>query len=369
MIEFSARAKNFSRQPISEFSNDLPPGTINLSSGSPALGLMPINEFQEAAARVLHSKQFRSFQYGPAQGCPELLDWIADYHSVDRSQVMITSGSQQSIDLIIRIFVDDGDSVLVESPSYSGALDAFSWASANLVGMTSVATIPDGEFKLVYVEPSYQNPTGRCWTHQQRRSFMTEAQRKNMLVIEDAAYAEISFGNRNLSLREIEPARVIYLGSFSKVLSPGIRLSYVIAETRIISKLVEAKKITDMATSYFLQSVTENMLLSFSFDYHQHLVDLRRAYRKRRDWLIHALAKHCPAAKFNIPDGGIFLWVNTALPSDELRWRALANGISVVPGSEFYVQDPDPCAVRLSYSRITEKDAELAAQALAKVLK
>lgn len=367
MIEFSARAKKFSRRPVSEFSNDLPPGTINLSSGSPALGLMPLNEFQEAASRVLHSKQFLCFQYGPAQGCPELLSWIAEHHGVSPSQVMITSGSQQSIDLITKIFVDDGDVVLVERPSYSGALDAFTWASAEIVGMNSVADIPDGAFKLAYVEPSYQNPTGRCWTHQQRRSFMTEARRRNMLVIEDAAYAEISFSSSDLSLREIDPAQVIYLGSFSKVLSPGIRLSYMIAEPHIISKLVESKKITDMATSYFLQSVTANMMLSF--DYHQHLVDLRKAYRKRRDWLIHALAKHCPAMKFNIPDGGIFLWATTALTSDELRWRALANGVSVVPGSDFYVQDPDAFAVRLSYSRITENDAETAAKALAKALR
>ena len=367
MTAFSSRAQNFNRTSVSEFSGNLPTGTINLSSGSPALGLMPINDFQSSVTRVLYAKQYLSFQYGPAQGCPELIRWIAQHHGVDISRVMITGGSQQSIDLITKIFIDAGDPILVETPTYSGALDAFTWAMADITSMPDIATIPSGRFKIAYVEPSYQNPTGRCWSQEQRQSFMSQAQQQDILIVEDAAYADISFGDNNISLREIDPSRVIYLGSFSKVLNPGIRLSYVIAEPDIIGKLVTVKKITDMTTSYFLQSVVADMLISMDFE--QHIKDLKRSYRKKRDWLVRALSMHCSDMKIKVPNGGIFLWATTFLPATELRDRALANGVSVVPGSEFYAQDPDLYSIRLSYSRITEKDAETAALALAKALK
>lgn len=196
---------------------------------------------------------------------------------------------------------------------------------------------------------------------------MHQAQQQDVLVIEDAAYADISFVDAGISLREIDPTRVIYLGSFSKVLNPGIRLSYVIAEPKIIGKLVGVKKITDMTTSYFLQSVVADMLIAMDFD--QHIEDLKKSYRKKRDWLVRALSTHCSDMKIEIPNGGIFLWATAPLLSAELRDRALANGVSVVPGSEFYAQDPDLYSIRLSYSRITEKDAEMAALALAKALK
>lgn len=367
MTAFSSRAQNFNRISVSEFSGNLPIGTINLSSGSPALGLMPINDFQSSVTKVLHAKHYLSFQYGPAQGCPELISWISQHHGVDTSWVMITGGSQQSIDLITKIFIDVGDPVLVETPTYSGALDALTWALADITGMPDVATIPSGRFKIAYVEPSYQNPTGRCWSQEQRRSFMSQAQQQDVLVIEDAAYADISFVDAGISLREIDPTRVIYLGSFSKVLNPGIRLSYVIAEPKIIGKLIRVKKITDMTTSYFLQSVVADMLIAMDFE--QHIENLKKSYRKKRNWLVQALSTHCPDMKIKVPNGGIFLWATTPLLSTELCDRALANGVSVVPGSEFYAHDPDLYSVRLSYSRITEKDAETAAQGLAKALK
>jgi 2-aminoadipate transaminase len=362
MTEFSSRARCFNRRPVSEFSSDLPPGTMNLSSGSPALGLMPIDDFQTAMTRVLQDKKYLSFQYGPAQGCTELLEWLAQYHGVEVNQVMITSGSQQSIDLISKVFIDQRDPVLVETPAYSGALDVFSWVQADITPMPDVAEIPDGVFKIAYVEPSYQNPTGRCWTLDQRKSFMSEAQKRDILVVEDAAYADIFFDETSTPLRDIDATRVIYLGSFSKILNPGIRLSYVIAEPKIINKLVEAKKITDMASSYFLQSVTAEML--HKIDINVHLSKLRKSYHRKRDFLVDALSRHCPELKFPVPTGGIFLWAHSTISSLSLRDRALAEGVSIVPGREFYVQDPDLFSIRMSYSRITEEEANAAAIAL-----
>jgi 2-aminoadipate transaminase len=323
---------------------------------------MPIDDFQSSVTKVLHNKQYLSFQYGPAKGCPELIDWITQHHGVDSAQVMITSGSQQSIDLITKIFIDAGDPVLVETPTYSGALDAFTWAMADITGMPDVGVVPDGIFKIAYVEPSYQNPTGRCWTEQQRKSFMKMAQQKNILVIEDAAYADISFEGKNIALRNIDPARVVYLGSFSKILNPGIRLSYIIAEPYIINKLVAAKKITDMTTSYFLQLVVADLLTKLNFD--QHILNLRRSYCKKRDLLVHALSTHCPEVKFEIPSGGIFLWATSSVSSETLRDRVLSNGVSIVPGKEFYACDPDLFSIRLSYSRITDVEADKSAMAL-----
>jgi DNA-binding transcriptional MocR family regulator len=362
VIEFSSRAQNFNRLSVSEFSGNLPPGTINLSSGSPALGLMPIDEFHSSVTKVLRNKQYLSFQYGPAKGCPELIDWITQHHGVDSAQVMITSGSQQSIDLITKIFIDKGDSILVETPTYSGALDTFTWAMADIKSMPDVGVIPNGTFKIAYVEPSYQNPTGRCWTGEQRKLFMKTAQQKNILVVEDAAYADISFEGENISLRNIDPTRVVYLGSFSKILNPGIRLSYIIAEPYIIDKLIAVKKITDMTTSYFLQLVVADLLSKLDFD--QHILNLKRSYRKKRDLLIDALSRHCPEIKFNTPNGGIFLWATSQTSSEVLRERALTNGVSIVPGKEFYAHDPDLFSFRLSYSRITDKDADISALAL-----
>lgn len=362
MIKFSSRTQNFQRRSVSEFSGNLPTGTINLSSGSPALGLMPIDNFQTSVDRVLRDNQYLSFQYGPARGCNELINWIAHYHGVDKSQIMITSGSQQSIDLITKIFIDVRDSVLVETPTYSGALDAFTWAMADITVMPEVAVIPEGEFKIAYVEPSYQNPTGRCWTEEQRKSFMAAAQQKDMLVVEDAAYADISFEGSNTTLRDIDPSRVIYLGSFSKILNPGIRLSYVIADSVIIEKIIEAKKITDMTTSYFLQLVIADLLTTLDFS--QHIEKLKKSYCKKRDLMVRALSTHCPEIKFDIPTGGIFIWATSSTPSEVLRERALANGVSIVPGKEFYAHDPDLFSIRLSYSRITDKDADASALAL-----
>lgn len=361
-MDWSSKLKEYARPSVAEYSDNLREGVINLSSGSPALGLMPIEQFQHAVAATLENKQHLAFQYGPSVGNPDLISWIADRYGVNRAEVMITSGSQQSLDLITKTFIDAGDSVVVERPTYTGALDVFSWAQANIVEARTVADIPPGNHKLIYVEPSYQNPTGRCWGSEQRVSFVESLNHTPSLVIEDAAYSDISFSTAQTSLRNLCPERVIYLGSLSKLLNPGVRLSYVIAPAEIIRRLNRVKQITDMASSYFMQQVAFEMLSTGMLD--AHIKRLGKVYCDKKNLLTSALAHHCPELKFENPDGGFFLWAKCKIEASKLRNFSMRENISLVPGHIFYARTPDLYNIRLCYSRVVENQVEKIAKGL-----
>jgi 2-aminoadipate transaminase len=323
---------------------------------------MPLDEFSNAVNKVLNDEKFRAFQYGPGQGNPKLISWISSHHGVDENQVLITSGSQQSLDLISKVFLDPGDSVVVETPTYTGALDTFSWYRAQLISPEHIADVPVGNHKLVYVEPTYQNPTGRSWSEEQRKSFIEKILCTDSFVIEDAAYADIWFENPIPSLRDRCPDRVIYLGSFSKVLNPGMRLSYIIAPTVIIDKLVQVKKITDMASSYFLQEVAYETLSNGKYE--SHMRRIRRVYQHKRNLLVSSLNESCPEIQFAVPAGGFFLWITTPNQSFRVRELALEKKVSVTPGVIFYAHNSESCTTRLSYVKISDDNIEKVVDAL-----
>jgi 2-aminoadipate transaminase len=331
---------------------------------------MPLEQVQKITEQVFEDVGSRAFQYGPTEGHAKLRKWLAEYHEVDVSTVMITTGSQQALDLISKIFIDPGSRILVENPTYVGALQSFDLFRADIDILNEDLSVGDlGDVRFIYVEPSFQNPTGRCWTMEQRKKFINNT--GNVVIVEDDPYGDLYFGKTApMPLRKLAPDRVIYLGSLSKIFNPGIRMSYVIAHESIIERMRIVKQSADMASSTFLQEIVLGCLESGLLD--RHLPKLRKVYRQRRDWLCSALEKHLPeSCQWNCPEGGLFVWIKLPKGMDSIavHRRALESGLNFIPGNGFYVIDPDPLTLRLCYARITEPEADLAAQKLSRIVR
>lgn len=368
------------------------PDIISFAGGLPAPELLPTEEVAAATTEVLRTRGRQALQYGPTEGYLPLREWVAAQLSTAEMQVtpdniLITTGSQQALDLLARIFFDPGDPLLVESPTYMGALQ--SWGSyapryisvpldaQGLVVEHLEELLQEHRPKLVYVLPTFQNPSGVSLSLQRRTRLIELIERYNLLLLEDDAYAQLRYeGEDRPSLLHVAsraasgfPARVFYMGTFSKVLAPGMRLGWIAAPPEVIHKLVMAKQGTDLHTPMFNQIIAHTLL---SNGYLQRQVPrIVPVYRQRRDAMLAALARHFPAqTSWTRPEGGMFIWVTlpAAIDSADLLQKALEQGVVFVPGRAFHATGGGASTLRLSFSNASSERIETGIDRLGQAL-
>jgi 2-aminoadipate transaminase len=347
------------------------PGILSMAGGLPSADTFPVEELKAACDRVLTHNAREALQYAASEGFAPLREWVAAHVAslgmqVTPDQVLITSGSQQGLDLVGKILCDAGAPVAVETPTYLGALQAFtpyepiftSLASdAQGVDPAALARLPHDApgTRFTYLLPNYQNPTGRVMSAARREAVVEAARAARVPLIEDNPYGDLWFDAPPLSsLASLWPEGSIYLGSFSKVLTPGFRLGYMITPAALYPKFLQAKQAADLHTPGFNQRVVYEVIRNGFLD--QHVPRIRALYKANRDAMAVALTEHMPAGcSWQIPQGGMFFWLNlpAGLDAMALLPKAVAAGIAYVPGAAFYAHTPDPCTLRLSFVTLT----------------
>jgi len=351
------------------------PETISFAGGLPAPETFPVRELAEVAQRVLERAGCQALQYSTTEGHPPLRRIIAARMqarcgvAVDADRVLVTSGSQQGLDLSGKLFLDDGDVVLCESPTYLGAVQAFNAYRPRYV---EVPTDDDGmvvdelerllaanpRAKVIYVIPDFQNPTGRTWSLERRRGVAALARRHDVVVVEDHPYDDLRFEGEPLPpLLALEPdAPVVFLGTFSKIFCPGMRIGWLTAPPLVFEKYVLLKQGVDLHTSTLSQQQLAGYLESYDID--ESIVRMRALYRRRRDAMVRALDEELPACvRHTRPHGGLFLWVELpeAINSRELLAECARRGVVFVPGGSFFPNGGHENTLRLNYSSMSEE--------------
>ncbi|MGE5865346.1 MAG: PLP-dependent aminotransferase family protein [Rhizobacter sp.] len=359
------------------------PGIISLAGGLPAAEAFPVDAMREASARVLRDTPREALQYAASEGLPGLREWVAAHLAesgmrVDASQVLITSGSQQGLDLLGKVLIDAGSAVAVESPTYLGALQAFGVFEPEWVTVPCDAQgpLPEGlaaarGARFLYALPNFQNPSGRLIGAERRRALVAAASALGLPIVEDNPYGDLWYdAPPPPPLAALWPEGVAYLGSFSKVLAPGLRLGYLVAPPELAPKLLQAKQAADLHTPGFNQRIVLEVLKTGLLA--EHVPAIRARYRARRDAMAEALRAHLPEdCRWDLPQGGMFFWVQ--LPAGRnasaLLPKAVARGMAFVPGSAFFAEGEGESCLRLSFVTATPEQIDLGVRMLADTLK
>jgi len=347
------------------------PDIISFAGGLPAPELFPVAEIRAAADAVLSSAGSQALQYGPSEGFVPLREWIAQEMkargvNTPMDDVLVTSGSQQVLDLIGKVFLNPGDVVLTENPTYLAAIQAFQTFEVKFVPVPTDENglIPDAlpelirqhRPKFLYTIPNFQNPTGITLSAERRAQLASLAARENLLVVEDDPYGELRY--RGTEVPPVkhwdEAGRVVYASTFSKTVAPGLRLGWAVAAPEIFHGMLMLKQASDLHTSTFDQRVAHAFLATGAQP--AHLEKIRRAYGERFDVLDAALREHLPATfTWTRPEGGMFLWITgpEELDALDLLKRALEHKVAFVPGRDFFPADGGRNHLRLNFSNST----------------
>jgi 2-aminoadipate transaminase len=359
------------------------PDVISFAGGLPAPDVFPVDEFADACQRVLRDLGAQALQYGTTEGYIPLREMIARHSArygidITPDNILVTSGSQQALDLLGKIFINPGDRILVEAPTYLGALQAWNAYGAEYV---SVPMDEDGMMadaleealrtgpKFIYVLPNFQNPTGVTLSLERRHKLIELADRYGVPIIEDDPYGQLRYEGDHLpsvvvldgqyrdNCQNVYHGNVIYLSTFSKILAPGVRLAWVIAPPEVIRKLVLAKQGADLHTSTFNQMVAYEVSHGGFLDRHIHLI--RRIYKERRDVMLAAMdAYFPPGVDWTQPKGGLFLWgiLPETINTNELIKVAVERKVAFVPGTPFYPNGGGKNTMRLNFSNASSEN-------------
>lgn len=364
------------------------PGVISLAGGLPDEATFPLALMKDSLTNLPNMSQL--FQYGNTAGYSPLLEHFRTRYDLPLSQDgIVCTGSQQGLDLIARAFINPGDTVVMEAPSYLGAIQVFGLAQANIESISQCDDGPDlaeleacfanKKVTIFYAVPDFHNPTGVCWSLPVRQKVAELCQRYHVTFIEDVPYRELRFKGDFLPLvSSFCPDNSMVLRSFSKIATPGIRLGLVTGKTEWISSLNTVKQAADLHSSIPMQAVLLDLLQHEGFD--QHLDNLRQLYRQRYEALIGNIESKLPInCQVNSVDGGMFIWLslsndndndNDNFDVDALAQTALENGVAVVPSTVFYQErDNVKPALRLNFTNANEVELGEAVDRLAKVIK
>lgn len=346
------------------------PGIISFGGGLPAPELFPREDLKKICEKVLDEKGEEALQYGQTEGYvplrKEIADWMGKFDiDVDHNQVIITGGSQQGLDLTGRVFINEGDKVITTAPTYLGAIQAFNAYRPEYHTLPSdsdgmlIDDLEDLIIKekpaFIYLVPTFQNPDGRTLSLERRKKIAELSEQYNLPLIEDDPYSELVYeGEAPPHLKSIVPDNVILLGTFSKLLAPGLRIAWVIAPEEVTDKYVKMKQGADLFTNRFSQFVVHEFLKSGKME--AHLQKLRKVYRKRRDYMFEAIEKYFPeGVEWTQPKGGLFLWL--ILPEEinvtDLLTEAVEKKVAYIPGSAFFPSGGGHNTIRLNYSHST----------------
>lgn len=365
------------------------PEIISFAGGLPAPELFPVEQMKDVDLAILEKEGKQALQYSTTEGYVPLRKQIAArMKSVFQTDctyedLIITAGSQQGLSLCGQLFLNEGDVVLVESPTYLGAITAF---NVNFPQFIEVPTDDKGmipeeldkilatndKVRLIYVIPDFQNPTGITWPLERRKAFMEIINRHDIPVIEDDPYGELRYDGDYLpTLKSMdEKGNVIFLGSFSKILMPGLRLGWMVAAKEILEKAVMLKQCVDLQSSTYAQRQTSYYINMYDLD--AHVQTIKELYGRRRDLMYNTMKEYFPKElTFTHPEGGLFTWVTLPEGYDakELMPKVIAEKVAYVPGGAFYPNGGQDNHFRLNYSNMPEERIVEGVKRLAKVLK
>ncbi|MBQ7013523.1 MAG: PLP-dependent aminotransferase family protein [Oscillospiraceae bacterium] len=356
------------------------PEVISFAAGNPAPEAFPLNAVQEISAGMLDpvkGEPISVLQYGITEGYTPLRDLMkkrmadADCFRAETDELIITSGAQQVMELACKSLCNAGDTLICEAPSFIGSLNAFKSYNVNLVGVPldddgmELNALEDAlkanpHTKLIYVIPNFQNPTGKTTTLERRKAIYALAQKYNTMILEDNPYGDLRFSGEHIpSIKTMDTdGRVIYAGSFSKVLAPGIRVGFGIAPKEVISKMVVCKHVSDVQTNNYCQMLAYHFMMKYDFD--AHLSMLRGIYKQKCERMLSGMdASFSKKITFTRPEGGLFVWCTLPEDCDMMGFctRAVSEyKIAVVPGSAFMISESDKTtSFRMNYSTPTDE--------------
>lgn len=364
------------------------PKIISFAGGLPAPELFPVKEMKAAVDKVFEEHGQEAMQYGAAKGVTALREVIQQHvkekENVDSEldNVLVTTGSEQALDLVGKAFVDPGDTVLVEQPTYLCTLDVFRSYGANFA---SVEMDEDGmkmdaleealkanpNTKLIYTVPNFQNPTGRTMTEERRKQLAELAEKYDVYVLEDNPYGEIRFAGQHVpAVKSFDKSgHVFYMSTFSKTLAPGFRLGWLVADKAVVNKLTVLKQSADLHTDNLAQFAVAQFFADNDVD--AHVKEISALYGKRKDLMLEGIKKYFPeGVKYTDPEGGMFLWVEVPGVDDtvELFKECLEHDVAFVPGDPFFAGEVQPGAFRLNYSNMKEDQIEVGLKRLGAAL-
>lgn len=396
----SANAANMKKSVIRELlklTNQ--PDIISFAGGLPAPETFPVEDLREATDRVFRNYGDKILQYGTTEGDNDLKAQLVAYEKengidIRPENLLITSASQQALDMLPKLFLDPGDYVIAGRPTYVGALQAIQSYQGRVLGIP-FSTACDGfdmamlerlyhrakkegkRIKYIYVIPDFQNPSGICWSLQKRRELLDFSYRENLFIVEDAPYREIRFiGSPVPSIYEIDQndenrGNVINLKTFSKILAPGTRIGWIIARPEVIQKLVIAKQAMDLCTSVLTQKmIAEYMSMG---RLRETIGRTCSIYREKRNFMIEQLERYMPK-RFDLtwtkPEGGLFLWISLPhfIDTEKMFYRAIEKKVAYVVGSAFYFDNPETNTMRINFSYSSREQIEAGIRRLAEVI-
>jgi 2-aminoadipate transaminase len=389
----SNSGKSMKRSAIREILKHLQkPGMISFAGGLPAPETFPINDLREIIDEILEKDGPDSLQYGTTEGDPLLRRMLVERHNrqglkIGIENLIITSASQQALDLIAKIFLDPGDYVLCGLPSYLGGINAFTFYGAKLKG---IALDKDGmkpeeleetiiilkelgrKVKFIYLIPDFQNPSGITIPESRRLKIIEIAEKYNLLIVEDSPYREVRFDGESQKLMyELDTTgRVITLFTFSKIFAPGFRVGWVIGHPEILDKLVMAKQTADLCTSAFVQRIIARYMEKGLLE--KNLKKTIALYRERRTHMITCFRKYMPeGVSWTEPQGGLFLFVTlpSSLDTDELFKKALEKNVAFVAGSSFFCNNSGHDTMRINFSFSNKEEIETGVKRLSEVIR
>jgi len=365
------------------------PEIISFAGGLPAPELFPIEEMKHVAITVLNEAGAEALQYSTTEGFVPLRKQIAirmkNKFNVDATyeNVQIISGSQQGLDLSGKLFIDEGDVVLCESPTYLAAISAFNAYGPRFIEVPTddhgmiieelekiMESTPN--IKLIYVIPDFQNPTGRTWSLERRKKFMAVINKYEIPVIEDNPYGELRFEGEILPALKTFDTKglVMFFSTFSKIFCPGLRIGWIVADKKFLDKYALVKQGTDLHTSSMSQREISKYIELYDLD--ANVEKIKRVYKERRDIMLATIKKEFPEnVKYTHPEGGLFLWVELPcyIKARELLLTCLKENVAFVPGDSFFPNGGVENTLRLNYSNMSEERIIEGIKRLAKVIK
>lgn len=365
------------------------PDIISFAGGLPAPELFPVEEIAKVSHDLVLKEGRQLLQYATTEGRPSLRAKIAKrmadkYHTVvDPDDILITTGSQQCLDFAGKLFLDPGDVVLCESPSYLGALNAFNAYQPKFVEVPTdngglipeeldkiLETTPNCKF--IYVIPDFQNPTGRTWSMERRKAFMEVVNKHNLPVLEDNPYGELRYEGEILpSLKSLDTkGLVMFLGTFSKIFCPGLRLGWVAAEHELLTQFVKIKQSADLHTSNFDQGVADAYMETYDLD--AHVKEIVALYKHRRDLILESMEKYFPAGtEWTHPEGGLFLWLTfpEGVSARKVFTKCIEMKVAGVIGDAFYPNQKTDRSMRINFSNMPDDRIVEGIERMAKAIK
>lgn len=350
------------------------PEIISFAGGLPNPKSFPVKEIEAAASKVLSANGDEILQYSTTEGHLALREYIAERYAknglkVDADEILITNGSQQGIDLVSKTFLNKGDKVLVENPTYLAAIQSFGLFEPEF---KSVPLLEDGvdidalkkileenEIKLFYSVTNFQNPTGITYSKEKRQKLAEILKDEDIVFVEDNPYGEIRFIGEDIPPVKSYLDNTVLFGSFSKIVSPGMRLGWIVANEEIMEKIIIAKQASDLHSNYFTQRIVYQYLIDNNVD--EHIEKIKKMYRNQRNLMVSMIEEHFPEdVKYTKPEGGMFLWVTLpeGLSSLDLFDLAIKENVAFVPGNAFFADGSGDNTLRLNFSNSDEEKIE-----------